>query len=238
MQRDLQALEISNSNNVLLIGLSFKDNPRVHIVLNSLDNITVTNITINSPEKSPNSDGIHVSGSTNVIIDDCHIATGTSFGYLQILLLLEITSSWFNLLCPENYGFLSNVGDDCISIVDGTAYICNNQQHCMWTGTWNKVTLWHLCFDFFPLFSINVTYKIDQENYLSWHECSIGSLGHNGANDKVEYIHVMDSVFIGATNGVRIKTWQVKLHLSFNHCSWTNCSLMRPWSMFLLLSTV
>ncbi|KAK4489845.1 hypothetical protein RD792_000490 [Penstemon davidsonii] len=40
------------------------------------------------------------------------------------------------------------------------------------------------------------------------HGISIGSLGKDGANDEVEYVTVSDSVLIGATNGVRIKTWQ------------------------------
>ncbi|KAJ8775273.1 hypothetical protein K2173_020277 [Erythroxylum novogranatense] len=40
------------------------------------------------------------------------------------------------------------------------------------------------------------------------HGISIGSLGKGGKFETVEYINVRDVVFHGATNGVRIKTWQ------------------------------
>ncbi|KAK7258800.1 hypothetical protein RIF29_24387 [Crotalaria pallida] len=40
------------------------------------------------------------------------------------------------------------------------------------------------------------------------HGISIGSLGKNGANEKVENVYVGYSSFNGTTNGVRIKTWQ------------------------------
>ncbi|KAL8042180.1 hypothetical protein ABFX02_09G033800 [Erythranthe guttata] len=40
------------------------------------------------------------------------------------------------------------------------------------------------------------------------HGISIGSLGKNGGYDTAEHVRVGDVVFIGATNGARIKTWQ------------------------------
>ncbi|OIW17514.1 hypothetical protein TanjilG_22626 [Lupinus angustifolius] len=40
------------------------------------------------------------------------------------------------------------------------------------------------------------------------HGISIGSLGRNGAYATVENVHVSDCNISGATNGVRIKTWQ------------------------------
>ncbi|KAL3845988.1 hypothetical protein ACJIZ3_003391 [Penstemon smallii] len=133
-------LEISNANNVFLGGgLNFKDGPRMHVVLNSLRSFTVSNIKINAPEKSPNTDGIHVMGCTDSSIDHCQIGTG----------------------------------DDCISIGDGTSNL-----------------------------------KVSNVICGPGHGISIGSLGKDGANDEVEYVTVSDSVLIGASNGVRIKTWQ------------------------------
>ncbi|WRX21758.1 Glycoside hydrolase [Theobroma cacao] len=40
------------------------------------------------------------------------------------------------------------------------------------------------------------------------HGISIGSLGRNGHNESVEFVHVRDVSFNRSTNGVRIKTWQ------------------------------
>lgn len=39
-------------------------------------------------------------------------------------------------------------------------------------------------------------------------------MGRDGAYDYVEHVTVSDVVFTGATNGARIKTWQVKLILN------------------------
>lgn len=72
----MQALEISDSNGIQITNLNFKDNPRMHLVLNNLRFVDVSNITIDAPEHSPNTDGIHVTGSTDVMINDCRISTG------------------------------------------------------------------------------------------------------------------------------------------------------------------
>jgi galacturan 1,4-alpha-galacturonidase len=39
---------------------------------------------------------------------------------------------------------------------------------------------------------------------------SIGSLGENGATANVSQVQVKNCVMEGTTNGLRIKTWQVK----------------------------
>ncbi|KAL3374633.1 hypothetical protein AABB24_006221 [Solanum stoloniferum] len=70
------ALEISHSENISLTGLSFMDSPRMHIHFEKSKSARVTNITIDSPGESPNTDGIHVSGSRDVFIDYCRIGTG------------------------------------------------------------------------------------------------------------------------------------------------------------------
>ncbi|KAK3024009.1 hypothetical protein RJ639_045029 [Escallonia herrerae] len=73
---DSKALKIRDSDNVRVTGLSFKKNPRVHVVFDSLNKLYVSNITIDAPEDSPNTDGIHISGCTNVFVDHCRISTG------------------------------------------------------------------------------------------------------------------------------------------------------------------
>ncbi|XP_022871957.1 probable polygalacturonase At3g15720 [Olea europaea var. sylvestris] len=70
------ALKISSANNVTLSGLTFKDIPHMHVILDSLTSVHVSNITIDSPGDSPNTDGIHITGSTNVVVDHCRIGTG------------------------------------------------------------------------------------------------------------------------------------------------------------------
>ncbi|KAK3035676.1 hypothetical protein RJ639_032548 [Escallonia herrerae] len=72
----MQALKIRDSDNVRVTGLSFKNNPRMHVVFDSLRKLYVSNITIDAPEDSPNTDGIHISGCTDVFVDHCRISTG------------------------------------------------------------------------------------------------------------------------------------------------------------------
>ncbi|CAI9099964.1 OLC1v1036867C1 [Oldenlandia corymbosa var. corymbosa] len=133
------AMQIEDSKDVNVINLNFKDNPRMHFILKQLQSVYVNNVTIVAPEDSPNTDGIHITGSTNVTIENCNIGTG----------------------------------DDCISIVDGSSYVKGSNILCG-----------------------------------PGHGVSIGSLGKNGADDRVEHVEMRDIVFTNTQNGARIKTWQ------------------------------
>lgn len=70
-------MDISNSDNVNLGGaLRFKDSPMMHLVLNGIRSLFVSNVTIEAPKESPNTDGIHVQECTNAHIEHCTIGTG------------------------------------------------------------------------------------------------------------------------------------------------------------------
>nr|XP_027122359.1 polygalacturonase-like [Coffea arabica] len=86
---NVEALEISDSDDVQITSLNFKDNPKMHLVLNNLRSVSVSTIHIDAPADSKNTDGIHITGSTDVTIDSCKIGTG----------------------------------DDCVSIVNGSANV-------------------------------------------------------------------------------------------------------------------
>jgi len=62
--------------NVLIEGVSFSNPPFWTIMPAFTDNITITGITIENPEDSPNTDGIDPSSCTNVHISDCHFSVG------------------------------------------------------------------------------------------------------------------------------------------------------------------
>jgi len=63
-------------NNVLIEGVSFSDPPFWTIMPAFSDNITITGITIENPQDSPNTDGIDPSSCRNVHISNCHISVG------------------------------------------------------------------------------------------------------------------------------------------------------------------
>ena len=63
-------------SNVLIEDVSFSNPPFWTIMPAFSDNITITGITIDNPEDSPNTDGIDPSSCTNVHISNCHITVG------------------------------------------------------------------------------------------------------------------------------------------------------------------
>ncbi|XWS30279.1 hypothetical protein CRYUN_Cryun24cG0103100 [Craigia yunnanensis] len=71
-----EAFVIAHSNNVQISGLTFEDNPKVHISFERSTLISATNLRIKAPGHSPNTDGIHIQQSINVSIDNSIIQTG------------------------------------------------------------------------------------------------------------------------------------------------------------------
>ena len=58
------------------MGLTHKDSPNAHIRISGCDNSIISNLHINAPKDSPNTDGIDISSSTHVQIRNSVIATG------------------------------------------------------------------------------------------------------------------------------------------------------------------
>ncbi|CAN8233131.1 unnamed protein product [Cochlearia groenlandica] len=132
-------LIISHSSNVHISNIMVKDSPNFQISFEDSTWVTAKNLTIIADGDSPNTDGIHIQRSQNVLVYDSNIGTG----------------------------------DDCISIGDGSKYI-----------------------------------NISRISCGPGHGISIGSLGRDGAKEKVENVVVQNCTFRETTNGVRIKTWQ------------------------------
>ncbi|KAL0717262.1 hypothetical protein Bca4012_066584 [Brassica carinata] len=70
------ALKFKSCNNLRLSGLTHVDSAKAHIHINDCNGASISNLRINAPESSPNTDGIDVAASSNVMIQDCVIATG------------------------------------------------------------------------------------------------------------------------------------------------------------------
>ncbi|XP_051142168.1 exopolygalacturonase-like [Andrographis paniculata] len=70
------SLILETMGNSKLENLKFVDSMGFHIKTTSCHDIVITNLTITAPDDSPNTDGFHVSRSTNVKVTDCLIGTG------------------------------------------------------------------------------------------------------------------------------------------------------------------
>jgi polygalacturonase len=65
-----------SSSNILIEGVTLQNPPTFHMVLKGGDvNLTIQNLTVNTPGGSPNTDGMDLA-STNVLIQNCSISDG------------------------------------------------------------------------------------------------------------------------------------------------------------------
>ncbi|CAL5391428.1 unnamed protein product [Camellia sinensis] len=70
------AVHFNGCNNLQLSGLHSVNPPRNHITINNCKNVIISHINLNAPGNSPNTDGIDISGSSQIRIHDSNIATG------------------------------------------------------------------------------------------------------------------------------------------------------------------
>ncbi|KAI5681108.1 hypothetical protein M9H77_02335 [Catharanthus roseus] len=71
-----RALTFEGCKNLIVSNLLFKNPQRMHLTVDDSKNVQISNVKIIAPKDSPNTDGIHVSGSTNVVIKNSVISTG------------------------------------------------------------------------------------------------------------------------------------------------------------------
>ncbi|KAF3431228.1 hypothetical protein FNV43_RR25958 [Rhamnella rubrinervis] len=72
----IQALRFYSSNDVTVRDIKITDSPQCHLKFDSSRGVKVDNITISSPESSPNTDGIHLQNTQDVEIHNSNIGSG------------------------------------------------------------------------------------------------------------------------------------------------------------------
>ncbi|KAL5540625.1 hypothetical protein UlMin_043200 [Ulmus minor] len=86
------ALRFYGSNGVTVTGITIQNSPQTHLKFDACTNVQVSSIAISSPGDSPNTDGIHLQNSQDVVIyssnlacgDDCvSVQTGCSNVYIH-----------------------------------------------------------------------------------------------------------------------------------------------------------
>ena len=80
-----QALTIDSSQAVKIKGITIQNSQQMHFVISRSNSVRVYGVQVTAPEDSPNTDGIHITQSTNVVLQDCKIGTG-SRTFINILL--------------------------------------------------------------------------------------------------------------------------------------------------------
>lgn len=72
----MQALTMYQCTNLVMKNLKIQNAQQIHTSFEKCTDVEVSNLVVTSPGDSPNTDGIHVTGTKNIKISDCFIATG------------------------------------------------------------------------------------------------------------------------------------------------------------------
>ncbi|KAL8121242.1 hypothetical protein AgCh_018110 [Apium graveolens] len=132
------ALRFYGSFNVTVTGITIQNSPQCHLKFDNCLGVSVYNITVSSPGDSPNTDGIHLQNSRDVLIraanlacgDDCiSIQTGCSNVYVH------------NVNCGPGHGIsIGGLGRDntkaCVSNVTVRDISMHNTMNGVRIKTW------------------------------------------------------------------------------------------------------
>lgn len=61
----------------MVSNLTVQNAQKIHVSFDNCDNVQVSKMQVTAPEDSPNTDGIHVTHTTNIRISDSVIGTGS-----------------------------------------------------------------------------------------------------------------------------------------------------------------
>ncbi|XP_016501118.1 putative polygalacturonase At1g80170 [Nicotiana tabacum] len=70
------ALTIYASSGIKVKGLTIQNGQQMNFAISRSDSIRITGVKVSAPEDSPNTDGIHITESTNVVLQNSRIGTG------------------------------------------------------------------------------------------------------------------------------------------------------------------
>lgn len=63
-------------------NLKIKNAQQIHISFQKSVNVQASNLVVTAPEKSPNTDGIHITDTQNIQITSCVIGTGMVYFHM------------------------------------------------------------------------------------------------------------------------------------------------------------
>ena len=116
-------IQFANCNRILVRDITLQNPPTFHLMLKNNDaNITITNITINTPGTSPNTDGFDLA-ATNILIENSRISDGdddVEIGGSQFCGDLLITNCAFGTGHGVSVGSITSGGVSNVVVVNCT----------------------------------------------------------------------------------------------------------------------
>ncbi|KAL3641844.1 hypothetical protein CASFOL_012659 [Castilleja foliolosa] len=70
------AFTLQSSSIVNMNGLTIRNGQQMNVIISHSKLVVLNNVTVSAPATSPNTDGIHLTSSTNVVLQNCKIGTG------------------------------------------------------------------------------------------------------------------------------------------------------------------
>lgn len=122
----LQTLGFSNSNNIIVSGVTSLNSQMFHIVINGCNNVKLQGVRVSASGNSPNTDGIHVQKSSGVTILNSKIATGDDC----VSIGPGTTNLWIeNIACGPGHGIRYRLIYACMTSSNNSTkskhtYIC------------------------------------------------------------------------------------------------------------------
>ncbi|KAI9176907.1 hypothetical protein LWI28_008546 [Acer negundo] len=134
------ALRFYGSNGVTVTGITIQNSPQTHLKFDDCTNVQVSDFTASSPGVSPNTDGIHLQNSQDVLIygstlacgDDCvSIQTGCSNVYIH------------NVNCGPGHGIsIGSLGKDNLKACVSNITVRDVTMHNTLTGV--RIKTWQV----------------------------------------------------------------------------------------------
>ncbi|KAJ6896081.1 Polygalacturonase QRT2 [Populus alba x Populus x berolinensis] len=184
-----QAVTFLECKSLIVANLRFQNAQQMHLSFQNCVNVRALNLMVIAPGTSPNTDGIHVTGTQNIRIRKCVIRTGDD--------CISIVSGSKNveatdITCGPGHGIRSPS-----QLLIDFLYLIINQVQPMQSDFQGVQESSYMIF--LP------KSKACSVGYIF---CSIGSLGADNSGAEVSNVFVNRATLSGTTNGVRIKTWQ------------------------------
>nr|XP_023922553.1 polygalacturonase At1g48100-like [Quercus suber] len=132
------ALRFYGSFNVTVTGITIQSSPQCHLKFDYCTGVLVHDISVSSPGDSPNTDGIHLQGSKDVLIYSCNLACGDDCVSIQT----GCSNVYIhNVNCGPGHGIsIGSLGKDntkaCVSNITVRDVIMHNTMNGVRIKTW------------------------------------------------------------------------------------------------------
>ncbi|KAF8010968.1 hypothetical protein BT93_J1564 [Corymbia citriodora subsp. variegata] len=222
------ALRFYGSSDVTVTGITIQNSPQMHLTFDSCTNVQVFDISISSPGDSPNTDGIHLHNSQNVLIHSCNLACGDDCVSIQTgcsnIYIHDIT-------CGPGHGIsIGGLGKDntraCVSNVTVRDTILRNTMTGVRIKTWQGASgsANNIMFSNIQVSEVETPIVIDQY-YCDKEKCknqtsAVAVSGITYANIRGTYtvrpVYFACSKSLPCT-GISLATIQLKPHQTSHH---------------------